>query len=176
MATAAIIAAVLIGYCAPQAHAAALLRSTAPVAAVNTSHTDAMLTASFTATRWHPIPRWHAYLHALGQRGCWYQWAGAGPCSRGFDCSGLALNAYASVGIWLPHNTGAMLSSGRLHWIPWSQARAGDLVFWGTGHVEVYTGIWRWTIGALEGGTRVGFHEWGGWWSPSAVYHVVGSG
>lgn len=143
-----------------------LARQDAPVRTVSAVH---------QAARGWPVPRWHAYLHALGQAGCWYSWGGAGPCSRGFDCSGLAVAAYASVGIWLPHNTGAMLSSGMLSRESWSQARPGDLVFWGSGHEELYTGRWRWTIGAQKSGTRVGFHQWGGWWTPSAVYHVSGA-
>lgn len=64
----------------------------------------------------------------------------------GFDCSGLALWAWAQVGIYLPHYSGYQYQSGR-H-IPVSQLRPGDLVFWaydrsdpGTiHHVAIYLG------------------------------------
>ena len=43
------------------------------------------------------------------------------------------------AGIWLPHSTYAMLGNPHLHWIPLSQARRGDLMFYGSGHVEINT-------------------------------------
>ena len=43
--------------------------------------------------------------------------------------------------VWLPPSTSAMLSDPRLHRIPLSQARRGDLMFYGSGHVEINT-IW----------------------------------
>jgi cell wall-associated NlpC family hydrolase len=64
----------------------------------------------------------------------------------GFDCSGLALWAWAQVGIYLPHYSGYQYTSGR-H-IPLGDLRPGDLVFWaydtsdpGTiHHVAIYLG------------------------------------
>ncbi|HVQ91528.1 MAG TPA: NlpC/P60 family protein [Mycobacteriales bacterium] len=64
----------------------------------------------------------------------------------GFDCSGLALWAWAQVGIYLPHYSGYQYQSGR-H-IPAGKLRPGDLVFWaydsadpGTiHHVAIYLG------------------------------------
>ena len=166
-ATAALIIAVLVGFCAvPQARASVAR----PVPAVSTvaSYSEASLAV------WHPIPRWHAYLAALSQEGCWYQWGGAGPCWHGYDCSGLVVFAYAHVGIYLPHNTFQMLWSGRLTRISASQLKPGDLIFmYGGNHVELYTGWWSRTFGAHETGTRVGFS----WWSNVyGFYHVNGSG
>jgi cell wall-associated NlpC family hydrolase len=64
----------------------------------------------------------------------------------GFDCSGLALWAWAQAGVYLPHYTGYQYTSGR-H-VPVGSLRPGDLVFWGydTGdpatihHVAIYIG------------------------------------
>jgi cell wall-associated NlpC family hydrolase len=64
----------------------------------------------------------------------------------GFDCSGLALWAWAQVGIYLPHYSGYQYASGR-H-IAVSELRPGDLLFWGYDrsdpatihHVAIYLG------------------------------------
>jgi cell wall-associated NlpC family hydrolase len=41
--------------------------------------------------------RQDAMAWALRRIGCWYNWGGTGPCSRGFDCSGLVWAAYRHV-------------------------------------------------------------------------------
>lgn len=123
------------------------------------------------------IPRWHAYLWALeNEIGHQYCWGGAGPSC--YDCSGAVMAAYDSVGFYLPHNTVAMLDSGMLTRVyGWNNVKAGDLVFWGTGHVELYAGHYGVTLGALNFGTLVDFHLWRcPWWCPTAAYHVNGSG
>ena len=58
------------------------------------------------------------------------------------------------AGIWLPRTTYAMLSSPRLHRIPLSQARRGDLMFYGSGHVEINTIWYHQTFGAHDSGSR----------------------
>jgi cell wall-associated NlpC family hydrolase len=58
----------------------------------------------------------------------------------GFDCSGLMIYAFAGVKS-LPHYSGYQYNSGR-H-VPLSQARRGDMLFWGNGgihHVALYLG------------------------------------
>ncbi|MEV4745469.1 NlpC/P60 family protein [Streptosporangium sp. NPDC049248] len=85
-----------------------------------------------------------AAVAALRQVGRPYVWGGgssAGPTGGGFDCSGLALHAWSRAGARLPHYTGAQFRQGRR--VPFSQLRAGDLVFFGGGvkdptHVGVY--------------------------------------
>jgi cell wall-associated NlpC family hydrolase len=65
--------------------------------------------------------------------------SGAG--TTGFDCSGLILYAFAGVGIKLPHYSGAQYDMGRK--IPTSQARRGDVIFYGPGgsqHVAIFLG------------------------------------
>jgi peptidoglycan DL-endopeptidase CwlO len=84
---------------------------------------------------------------ALRYLGIPYHWAGAGPgqCPTGehricFDCSGLTMYVYALFGIDLPHNAAMQFNRGVK--IPLSQARPGDLVFFGMPphHVGMYLG------------------------------------
>jgi cell wall-associated NlpC family hydrolase len=86
------------------------------------------------------------------QIGVPYSWGGgslAGPSrgvdsgsgTVGFDCSGLTRYAYAGVGILLPRWSGDQYNAGRK--VPPSQARRGDLLFWGPGgsqHEAIYLG------------------------------------
>ena len=88
----------------------------------------------------------------MSQIGVPYSWGGgtaAGPSfgidsgsgTRGFDCSGLVLYAFAGVGIKLPHYSGSQYNMGRK--IPSSQMRRGDVIFYGPGgsqHVTIYLG------------------------------------
>ena len=62
----------------------------------------------------------------------------AGPSA--YDCSGLTMRAYQSVGIWLPHSAAAQFGDGRQ--IPPSQLQPGDLVFYYSPihHVGIYIG------------------------------------
>ncbi|MCC5578549.1 C40 family peptidase [Microtetraspora sp. AC03309] len=67
-----------------------------------------------------------------------YVWGADGPTS--FDCSGLVMAAYQTVGISLPHYTGSQWSSGT-H-IAREDMRPGDLVFFYNDlhHVGIYIG------------------------------------
>ncbi|WP_448422522.1 NlpC/P60 family peptidoglycan endopeptidase RipB [Mycolicibacter minnesotensis] len=89
---------------------------------------------------------------AGSQMGVPYSWGGgsltgpakgidSGAGTVGFDCSGLMRYAFAGVGVLIPRYSGDQYKAGR-H-IPPSQARRGDLMFWGPGggqHVAVYLG------------------------------------
>lgn len=88
---------------------------------------------------------------AQGMIGTPYVWGGGdanGPTTgvnggsvAGFDCSGLVLYAFAGVGISLPHYTGYQYQRGTQ--VPASEAKRGDLLFWGPGgnqHVAIYLG------------------------------------
>ena len=89
---------------------------------------------------------------AGSQMGVPYSWGGgnavgasrgidSGAGTTGFDCSGLILYAFAGVGIKLPHYSGAQYDMGRK--IPTSQARRGDVIFYGPGgsqHVALFLG------------------------------------
>ncbi len=74
---------------------------------------------------------------AYRQLGKPYVWAKAGPGS--YDCSGLVLAAYSSVGVSLPHNARAQW--GVVHHISKAELSPGDLVFYESlGHVAIYIG------------------------------------
>ncbi|MFC4058191.1 C40 family peptidase [Planomonospora corallina] len=96
------------------------------------------------AIRNRPSPGRTAVAAALRRVGTPYVWGGGssdGPTRGGFDCSGLALHAWAKAGVKLTHYTGSQFRQGRR--VPFSQLRAGDLVFFGGGtgdptHVGIY--------------------------------------
>jgi cell wall-associated NlpC family hydrolase len=77
-----------------------------------------------------------ALRYALRQVGKPYVFGAAGPAA--FDCSGLVVAAYASVGIGLPHSTGGLLGRGRP--VARNALQPGDLVFPSSGHVGIYVG------------------------------------
>ena len=66
--------------------------------------------------------------YASAQLGKPYQWGGIGPDS--FDCSGLAMRAYESAGIDLPHFAAFQYQVS--HPLLYGQLRPGDLLFWAT--------------------------------------------
>jgi len=89
---------------------------------------------------------------ASSQMGVPYSWGGgtpngpskgvdSGANTVGFDCSGLVRYSFAGVGVLLPRFSGDQYNAGR-H-IPPSQAKRGDLIFYGPGggqHVTIYLG------------------------------------
>jgi peptidoglycan DL-endopeptidase CwlO len=73
---------------------------------------------------------------ALAQVGKAYRHGTTGPHS--FDCSGLAVAAYARIGVSLPHQTGALARRGRA--VSRGELQPGDLVFTDAHHVGIYIG------------------------------------
>jgi cell wall-associated NlpC family hydrolase len=74
---------------------------------------------------------------ALAQIGKPYAWGAAGPGS--FDCSGLALYAYKSAGLALPHSAASQARMGTP--VARTALQPGDLVFfYANGHVGIYIG------------------------------------
>jgi cell wall-associated NlpC family hydrolase len=118
------------------------------------------------AAAWMRLAVWR---YAFAQRRKPYIWGATGPF--GFDCSGLVYSAYRAAGITLPRTTYEMLGSWRLVRIRKSQARRGDLAFFGTSHVELYV-RGPWTYGAQETGTVIGFHRMNAWWHPTMYFRV----
>jgi cell wall-associated NlpC family hydrolase len=115
-----------------------------------------------------------AFEAARSRAGDPYVYGDAGPTA--FDCSGLVYWAYARAGIRLPRDTFGMLAavaSGLLQ--PTSHPVKGDLAFYGSGHVEFYVRPGH-TFGALQTGSPVWWHKWGGWWFPTMYFHIRGSG
>lgn len=126
----------------------------------------------------------HAAAMTPGQRmlnwakanaaGHWYAWGGTGLST--YDCSGLVFRSAVQTGVRsMPRDTYSMLAAGvasgllRRTYAP----VAGDLAFYGTGHVEIVDYGHDVTFGAQQTGTRVGDHAWNGWWRPTAFYRVL---
>lgn len=103
---------------------------------------------------------------AGSQLGVPYSWGGgslegpsrgidSGANTVGFDCSGLTRYAFAGVGVLIPRYSGDQYTAGRQ--LPPSQAKRGDLLFWGPGggqHVSIYLGNGQ-MIEAQRSGTPV---------------------
>lgn len=77
----------------------------------------------------------HAIAYALAQLGKPYVWGGTGPDS--FDCSGLAMRAYQSTGIGLPHFAAFQYQAS--HPLTYDRLRPGDLLFWATDPADADT-------------------------------------
>ena len=84
----------------------------------------------------------------------------------GFDCSGLMMYAFYSVGVELQHYSGYQYTAGKQ--VPSSQAKRGDMLFW-PGHVALYLGDGK-MIEAPQSGDVVKISDvrWGGM-QPMAV-------
>ena len=80
-----------------------------------------------------------AFAVAEAQAACPYVYGGAGPCTDGFDCSGLAQAAWASTGLSIPRTT--YEEWAQLPHISLTSLEPGDLILYdGEGHVAVYVG------------------------------------
>ncbi len=99
-----------------------------------------------------------------------YQWGGVSPA--GFDCSGFVQYVYGQLGVHLPRTSYGMYDVS--HWVPLSNARVGDLIFFnadgpGASHVGIYLGNGRF-IDAEDGGVRISSLNMGYWRS-----HLLGT-
>ena len=80
-----------------------------------------------------------AVAFAYNQLGCPYVFGAIGPCSSGFDCSGLVMSAWASAGVSIPRDTYQQWAA--LPHVPMSSIQPGDLIFFNSeGHVGMYVG------------------------------------
>jgi hypothetical protein len=70
----------------------------------------------------------------------------------------------------MPRTTFGMLASRVL--VRTYHPVAGDLAFYGSGHVEIVAHGHDVTFGALQTGTQVGYHHWSGWWRPSMYFEI----
>ncbi|MHA6798960.1 C40 family peptidase [Bounagaea algeriensis] len=82
--------------------------------------------------------------YAEDQLGKPYEWGAAGPDE--FDCSGLTQQAWHAAGVTIPKYSQSQYFDGGER-VPLSEAKPGDLVFWGKGraphgihHVALYLG------------------------------------
>ena len=77
-----------------------------------------------------------AVAFAYAQLCCPYAWAGTGPCSAGYDCSGLTMSAWAAAGVSIPRD-----SYGQAGLPHVSVLQPGDIMeFAGESHVGLYVG------------------------------------
>jgi peptidoglycan DL-endopeptidase CwlO len=80
-----------------------------------------------------------AYVLQMAADHCPYVYGSTGPCSDGFDCSGLVQSAWASAGVSIPRDTYEQWAA--LPHIPTSDIVPGDLLYYdGEGHVAMYVG------------------------------------
>jgi peptidoglycan DL-endopeptidase CwlO len=90
-----------------------------------------------------PLPTNTAALKAVWfvyqQLGCPYVFGNTGPCSAGFDCSGLMYAAWQYAGVTLPRDTYGEWAD--LPHISMSDLKPGDLLIYNDiGHVAMYVG------------------------------------
>ena len=80
-----------------------------------------------------------AVAFVFRQLGCMYNYGATGPCSIGFDCSGLVMSAWAAAGISIPRDTYEQWAA--LPHVAESDLQPGDLLYYnGIGHVAMYVG------------------------------------
>jgi cell wall-associated NlpC family hydrolase len=80
-----------------------------------------------------------AVAFVFKQLGCAYVYGATGPCSLGYDCSGLVMKAWAAAGISIPRDTYSQWAA--LPHIAESNIQPGDLLYYnGIGHVAMYVG------------------------------------
>jgi cell wall-associated NlpC family hydrolase len=80
-----------------------------------------------------------AVAYVFKQLGCQYSYGSTGPCSVGFDCSGLVMEAWAAAGITIPRDTYSQWAA--LPHVSTSDLEPGDLLYYnGIGHVAMYVG------------------------------------
>jgi peptidoglycan DL-endopeptidase CwlO len=80
-----------------------------------------------------------AVAFVFHQLGCMYSYGATGPCSVGFDCSGLVMKAWAAAGVTIPRDTYGQWAA--LPHVAESDLQPGDLLFYnGIGHVAMYVG------------------------------------
>src|SRR5215469_9221173 len=79
-----------------------------------------------------------AVAFAYGALGCPYVYGGTGPCSAGYDCSGLTSSAWASAGVSIPRTS---YGQATLPAVSTSALQPGDILeFAGDSHVGIYVG------------------------------------
>jgi cell wall-associated NlpC family hydrolase len=104
-----------------------------------------------------------AVAFAYAQLGCEYVFGGTGPCSQGFDCSGLTQAAWAAAGVSIERTSFDQWDS--LPHVSTSDLEPGDiLVFDGEGHVGLYVGG-NWLIDAPHTGAFVEKVQLSGWYT-----------
>jgi peptidoglycan DL-endopeptidase CwlO len=102
-----------------------------------TTGSSSTATATYTGPTSSQADKAVAFVYA--QLGCPYVYGATGPCSAGFDCSGLAQAAWASAGVAIPRDSYEQWAG--LPHVALSDIEPGDLLIYdGEGHVAIYVG------------------------------------
>jgi peptidoglycan DL-endopeptidase CwlO len=103
-----------------------------------------------------------AVAFAYAKIGCPYVFGGTGPCSAGYDCSGLTMSAWAYAGVSIPR-TAYDQWVGLPH-VSTANMQPGDImIFNGGGHAGIYVGHNE-LIDAPHSGLNVELVAWSGWY------------
>jgi cell wall-associated NlpC family hydrolase len=103
-----------------------------------------------------------AVAFAYSQLRCPYVYAGTGPCSAGYDCSGLTMSAWAAAGVSIPRTSDEQWA--QLPHVSTANMQPGDImVFNGAGHVGIYVGHGQ-LIDAPHSGANVELVAFSGWY------------
>ena len=104
-----------------------------------------------------------AVAYAYGALGCPYVYGATGPCTSGYDCSGLVMAAWAAAGVSIPRDTYGQWSA--LPHVPLSALQPGDLIYFnGESHVGMYVGN-GYIIDAPTPGQNVEKVKLAGWYA-----------
>ncbi len=103
-----------------------------------------------------------AVAFAYSKINCPYVWGGTGPCSAGYDCSGLTMSAWAYAGVTIPRTSEEQWA--QLPHVSEADMQPGDImVFNGAGHVGIYVGNNK-LIDAPQPGMDVELISFSGWY------------
>ena len=103
-----------------------------------------------------------AVAFAYARIGCPYVFGGTGPCTSGYDCSGLTMSAWAAAGVSIPRTSGEQWAD--LPHVSTADMQPGDImVFNGAGHVGIYVGNNK-LIDAPHPGLDVELVSFTGWY------------
>jgi peptidoglycan DL-endopeptidase CwlO len=103
-----------------------------------------------------------AVAFAYSKIGCPYVYGGTGPCSAGYDCSGLVQAAWAAAGVSIPRTSEE--DWAELPHVSTANMQLGDImVFNGAGHVGIYVGN-NMLIDAPQPGMTVERVAFSGWY------------
>ena len=76
---------------------------------------------------------------AYSKLGCHYHYGATGPCSNGYDCSGLTMTSWAAAGVTIPRTAREQYYATKR--VSAADRQPGDLIFFsGLGHVAMYVG------------------------------------
>jgi cell wall-associated NlpC family hydrolase len=103
-----------------------------------------------------------AVAFAYSKLGCPYVFGGTGPCSAGYDCSGLTMSAWLAAGIQIPRTADEQWNG--LPHVSTANIQPGDImIFNGGGHAAIYVGHNQ-LIDAPHSGASVELVAFSGWY------------